>query len=197
MIVMERTVSQVLVEWKNHKARKPLVVNGARQVGKTWLLREFARREYRQEAYVNCRRNDLVSQRRFHRIQRWDDRAICASTNEESWHWRGFLPQNWRFAFGNWLCHTARGQTSAHQGEGGRQCAGQLSDQLPKSEPRHPRHPILHAPIQGAGTDDQCAAIRGEVKVEAPTASRSCCRTSARTQMPTHDRCRNATEINH
>ncbi len=59
---MERTVYQKLVEWKNHKARKPLVVNGARQVGKTWLLREFARREYRQEAYVNCRRNDLVRQ---------------------------------------------------------------------------------------------------------------------------------------
>lgn len=59
---MERTVYQEFVKWKNRNARKPLVVNGARQVGKTWLLREFARREYRQEAYVNCRRNDLIRQ---------------------------------------------------------------------------------------------------------------------------------------
>ena len=39
-----------------------MVLNGARQVGKTWLLHEFASREYRQEAYVNCRKNDMVKQ---------------------------------------------------------------------------------------------------------------------------------------
>ena len=39
-----------------------MVLNGARQVGKTWLLHEFSRREYRQEAYVNCRKNDLARQ---------------------------------------------------------------------------------------------------------------------------------------
>ena len=39
-----------------------MVLNGARQVGKTWLLHEFARREYRQEAYVNCRKNDMARQ---------------------------------------------------------------------------------------------------------------------------------------
>lgn len=36
--------------------RKPLVVNGAQQVGKTWLLREFARKCYKKEAYVVCRK---------------------------------------------------------------------------------------------------------------------------------------------
>lgn len=59
---MERSVYQQLVDWKNKKNRKPLVLNGARQVGKTWLLHEFSRREYQQEAYVNCRKNDLAKQ---------------------------------------------------------------------------------------------------------------------------------------
>ena len=59
---MERTVYQQLVDWKGRKNRKPLVLNGARQVGKTWLLHEFSRREYQQEAYVNCRKNDLAKQ---------------------------------------------------------------------------------------------------------------------------------------
>ncbi len=59
---MERTVYQQLIEWKNQRNRKPLVLNGARQVGKTWLLHEFSRREYRQEAYVNCRKNNLAKQ---------------------------------------------------------------------------------------------------------------------------------------
>ena len=59
---MERFVYHQLIEWKNRNTRKPLVLNGARQVGKTWLLHEFARREYRQEAYVNCRKNDMARQ---------------------------------------------------------------------------------------------------------------------------------------
>ncbi len=59
---MERLVLQQFTEWKGRKDRKPLIVNGARQVGKTWALREFARREYRKEAYVVCRKNDLVEQ---------------------------------------------------------------------------------------------------------------------------------------
>ena len=49
---MERLVFQKLVEWKNRQGRKPLVLNGGRQVGKTWLLREFARKEYKKEAYM-------------------------------------------------------------------------------------------------------------------------------------------------
>lgn len=38
---MERLVLQQLKEWKERKDRKPLIVNGARQVGKTWALREL------------------------------------------------------------------------------------------------------------------------------------------------------------
>jgi len=59
---MERIDIQKLISWKNSTDRKPLVLNGARQVGKTWLLREFARREYAKEAYIVCRKNDLVRQ---------------------------------------------------------------------------------------------------------------------------------------
>ena len=59
---MERLVLQQLIEWKNRRNRKPLILSGARQVGKTWILREFARREYKKEAYLLCRKNDLAEQ---------------------------------------------------------------------------------------------------------------------------------------
>lgn len=49
---MKRFVLQQLIEWKNREDRKPLILNGARQVGKTWLLHEFAKLEYKKEAYV-------------------------------------------------------------------------------------------------------------------------------------------------
>lgn len=59
---MERFAIQQLINWKNNTNRKPLILNGARQVGKTWLLREFARREYKKEAYVVCRKNSMAQQ---------------------------------------------------------------------------------------------------------------------------------------
>jgi predicted AAA+ superfamily ATPase len=51
---MKRLAYEKLVEWKNSKNRKPLILNGARQVGKTWLLQEFGSREYESVAYINC-----------------------------------------------------------------------------------------------------------------------------------------------
>ncbi|WP_016778195.1 ATP-binding protein [Anaerophaga thermohalophila] len=54
---MERIAMQELVEWKNRPGRKPLVLRGARQVGKTWLIKEFGRREYNRVAYVNFERS--------------------------------------------------------------------------------------------------------------------------------------------
>ena len=59
---MKRLALQQLIDWKNKPDRKPLMLNGARQVGKTWLLHEFARLEYKKEAYIVCRKNDLVQQ---------------------------------------------------------------------------------------------------------------------------------------
>ena len=40
---MRRYVMEQLVAWKNKKNRKPLILKGARQVGKTWLMKEFGR----------------------------------------------------------------------------------------------------------------------------------------------------------
>lgn len=51
---MERALYKQLIEWKNDKYRKPLILNGARQVGKTWLLREFGKKEYENVVYFNC-----------------------------------------------------------------------------------------------------------------------------------------------
>lgn len=50
---MERLVMQKLLDWKNSKYRKPLILKGVRQVGKTWLLKEFAKRHYGNMAYIN------------------------------------------------------------------------------------------------------------------------------------------------
>ena len=51
---MERAAYNELCKWKNKKNRKPLILNGARQVGKTWLLKEFGANEYENTAYINC-----------------------------------------------------------------------------------------------------------------------------------------------
>ena len=55
---MERLVYQELVKWKANPRRKPLVLNGARQVGKTYILREFASKEYEKVAYFSLDRDD-------------------------------------------------------------------------------------------------------------------------------------------
>ena len=51
---MKRLLYNQLVEWKNSSYRKPLVLEGARQVGKTWLLKEFGKNEYESVVYINC-----------------------------------------------------------------------------------------------------------------------------------------------
>ena len=58
---MKRTAYNFLKQWKNNTHRKPLVVLGARQVGKTWLLQEFGKNEYSQVAYINCDNNPLLN----------------------------------------------------------------------------------------------------------------------------------------
>lgn len=57
---MERFIMDDLVRWKNRNDRKPLILLGARQVGKTYILKEFGRREYDNVAYINCDNNALV-----------------------------------------------------------------------------------------------------------------------------------------
>lgn len=50
---MERYAMRDLVEWKSKINRKPLIIRGPRQVGKTWLMKEFAANEYQHTAYIN------------------------------------------------------------------------------------------------------------------------------------------------
>ncbi len=47
-----------LLAWKNDSHRKPLVLKGARQVGKTWLMREFARQAYEDSFYISFDKDD-------------------------------------------------------------------------------------------------------------------------------------------
>lgn len=58
---MKRKITGQLVEWKNSSARKPFILNGARQVGKTFTLREFGRENYKNTAYVNLESNGTVA----------------------------------------------------------------------------------------------------------------------------------------
>ena len=50
---MKRNAMQDLVQWKNDEERKPMVLKGARQVGKTWIMKEFGRQYYESYVYFN------------------------------------------------------------------------------------------------------------------------------------------------
>lgn len=54
---MKRTLYRHLLEWKRSARRKPLLLQGARQVGKTWLINDFGRREYQDYVYLNFEQN--------------------------------------------------------------------------------------------------------------------------------------------
>lgn len=57
---MYRDAIEKLEKWKNRKNRKPLIVRGARQVGKTWLMREFGRKNYEKCAYISMDENERM-----------------------------------------------------------------------------------------------------------------------------------------
>lgn len=57
---MERNVYQELLAWKNDPDRKPLILLGARQVGKTYILKELGHREFKNIVYVNCHNNPFA-----------------------------------------------------------------------------------------------------------------------------------------
>lgn len=50
---MYRYAIEILKEWKKSKYRKPLIIEGARQVGKTWLMQEFGKQAYKDMVYIN------------------------------------------------------------------------------------------------------------------------------------------------
>lgn len=59
---MERTLMSDLVKWKDSKYRKPLILWGARQVGKTWLMKEFAKRYYKESVYISFYNNSRIAE---------------------------------------------------------------------------------------------------------------------------------------
>lgn len=57
---MYRIAIEKLFKWKESKYRKPLIIEGARQVGKTWLMKEFGRQAYKDTVYINFDSNSRV-----------------------------------------------------------------------------------------------------------------------------------------
>lgn len=57
---MLRIATDRLLEWKNKTNRKPLIIRGARQVGKTWLMKNFGKAHYKKSVYINFDNNELM-----------------------------------------------------------------------------------------------------------------------------------------
>ena len=61
IICMERTIYQDLLKWKVGGNRKPLIVKGARQTGKTWIINKFGENEFNQIHYLNFQKSKILS----------------------------------------------------------------------------------------------------------------------------------------
>ena len=57
---MERELIKSLIKWKASQSRKPLILKGVRQCGKTYLLKEFGARCYQDTAYFNFEENEAL-----------------------------------------------------------------------------------------------------------------------------------------
>ena len=87
---MQRNALKKLLEWKNAPSRKPLLIQGARQVGKTWLMKEFGRLHFARTAYIHFDNNSRMRQV-FHTdydirrlITAFQIEAGCAITPEDT-----------------------------------------------------------------------------------------------------------------
>ena len=54
---MKRDILDKLIQWKTKSNRKPLIIQGARQVGKTWAMKHFGEHSFEQIAYINFDNN--------------------------------------------------------------------------------------------------------------------------------------------
>ena len=59
---MYRTAIEKLLKWKQNKHRKPMIIEGARQVGKTWLMKEFGQQAYADTVYINFDSNSRMAE---------------------------------------------------------------------------------------------------------------------------------------
>jgi predicted AAA+ superfamily ATPase len=76
MVNMKRDIYKKMLEWKSSKRRKPLLLRGARQVGKTYTLKQFGDKEYDNVAYFNFEENPALDD--FFQ-EKLDPRAIIAN----------------------------------------------------------------------------------------------------------------------
>ncbi len=58
---MFRSKLNNLIDWKNSKSRKPLIIRGARQTGKTWLMKEFGRTHFARTVYIDLEKNKRLA----------------------------------------------------------------------------------------------------------------------------------------
>jgi predicted AAA+ superfamily ATPase len=58
---LDRKITDALLQWKHSKNRMPLIVNGARQIGKTYSILEFGKAEYQNVVHVNLEKNKLAA----------------------------------------------------------------------------------------------------------------------------------------
>lgn len=59
---MKRYITENLLKWKNKPNRKPLILQGARQVGKTWIMKDFAKKYYKKFVYINFEINTKLQE---------------------------------------------------------------------------------------------------------------------------------------
>jgi len=84
---MKRSIETALVDWANKKSRKPLVLIGPRQVGKTWLMKQLGNEQFESVVYVNFERertmtslfeSDYDPQRIVHALEVFSGKKIAA-----------------------------------------------------------------------------------------------------------------------
>ena len=75
---MKRFALEKLKEWKTKPNRKPLIIRGARQVGKTWLMKEFGRLYYTDTVYINFDSNSIMTELFASDLVGLSDRALTA-----------------------------------------------------------------------------------------------------------------------
>ena len=61
MSILQRFILKKLIEWKESKYRKPLILRGARQVGKTYILKQFGKENYEGVAYFNFDHDEALT----------------------------------------------------------------------------------------------------------------------------------------
>jgi len=63
MYIIYNDTYKSLLKWKKRRMRQPLILSGARQVGKTWLMKEFGKNEYKNTVYINFDDNPEIAVR--------------------------------------------------------------------------------------------------------------------------------------